>query len=70
MELMKHEKLLSHEEQIQLMFEEEKRSLDDQNLHVRFYALPEINVKTNEGYNELRQMKEEVSVANMQVCSF
>ena len=60
MEVMKHEKFLSHEEQVQLMFEEEKRSLDDQNLHVRFYALPEINVQTNESYNELRQMKEEV----------
>ncbi|XP_045167047.1 uncharacterized protein LOC123530343 [Mercenaria mercenaria] len=64
MEVMKHEKYLSHEEQVQLMFEEEKRSLDDQNLHVRFYALPEINVKTNDSYNELRQMKEEFMNAN------
>ncbi|XP_060593908.1 uncharacterized protein LOC132748342 [Ruditapes philippinarum] len=64
MEVMKHERFLSHEEQVQLMFEEEKRSLDDQNLHVRFYALPEINIKTNESYNELRQMKEEFMNAN------
>ena len=58
--VMKPETYLSHEEQIQLMLEEEKRSLEDQNLHVRFFALPEINVATNESYNELRQMKEEV----------
>lgn len=57
---MKHETYLSHEEQMSLMYEEEKRSLEDQNLHVRFFALPEINVATNDSYNELRQMKEEV----------
>ena len=51
---------MSHEEQVDLMCEEEKRAIDDQNLHVRFYALPEINVKTNDSYNELRSMKEEV----------
>ncbi|XP_052266404.1 uncharacterized protein LOC127868549 [Dreissena polymorpha] len=59
------ESLLSHEEQVQLLFEEENRNVEDQNLHVRFYALPEINVPTNESYNELRQMKEEFVNANI-----
>lgn len=64
---MKHETYLSHEEQVSLMHEEEKRSLEDQNLHVRFFALPEINVATNDSYNELRQMKEEVSKAGSSI---
>ncbi|XP_052778604.1 uncharacterized protein LOC128216051 [Mya arenaria] len=58
------EAMLSHEEQVQLMFEEEKRNVEDQNLHVRFFALPEINVKTNDSYNELKLMKDEYMNAN------
>ena len=58
--MMKNEAYLSHEEQLTLLHEEEKRGLDDQNLLVRYYALPEINIATNDGYNELKQMREEV----------
>ena len=57
---MKNEAYLSHEEQLSLLHEEEKRGIDDQNLLVRYYALPEINIRTNDGYNELKQMREEV----------
>ena len=60
--LLKNESYLSHEDQITLLHEEEKRGLEDQNLLVRYYALPEINVATNDGYNELKQMREEVTL--------
>jgi len=60
---LREEAVLSHDEQVALMFEEEQRNIEDQNLHVRFYALPEINVKTNDSYNELRLMKEEVGLS-------
>ena len=57
---MRNESYLSHEEQLSLLHEEAKREIDDQNLLVRYYALPEINIATNDGYNELKQMREEV----------
>ena len=60
MNMMKNETYLSHEEQLKFLHEEQKREVDDQNLLVRYYALPEINVATNDSYNELKQMREEV----------
>ncbi|KAL4226239.1 hypothetical protein ACF0H5_014223 [Mactra antiquata] len=64
LQVMRVDNYLSHAEKVELMFEEEKRSLEGLNLHVRYYALPEINVETNESYNELKQMKEEFMNAN------
>jgi hypothetical protein len=51
---------LSHEDQITLLHDEEVKKLEQQNITLRYYALPEINVATNEAYDELRHMHDEV----------
>lgn len=51
---------LSHQDQVTLLYDEEVKKLEQQNVTLRFYALPEINIATNEAYNDLRQMHDEV----------
>lgn len=50
---------LSHQDQVTLLYDEEVKKLEQQNVTLRFYALPEINIATNEAYNDLRQMHDE-----------
>ncbi|XP_062613187.1 uncharacterized protein LOC134274962 [Saccostrea cucullata] len=51
---------LSHEDQVTLLFDEEVKKLEQQNVTLRYYALPEINIATNEAYNDLRQLHDEM----------
>lgn len=53
---------LSHQDQVTLLYEEEVKKLEQQNVTLRYYALPDINIATNEAYNDLRQMHDEVII--------
>lgn len=57
---------LSHQDQVTLLYEEEVKKLEQQNVTLRYYALPDINIATNEAYNDLRQMHDEVGIAQCQ----
>ncbi|XP_033746536.1 uncharacterized protein LOC117331767 [Pecten maximus] len=55
-EAAKNDKVISHEDQITLLREDEIKRLEQKNLYFRFYALPEINIATNAAYQELRKL--------------
>ncbi|XP_060076881.1 uncharacterized protein LOC132556488 [Ylistrum balloti] len=52
----KNDSVISHEDQITLLREDEIKRLEQKNLYFRFYALPEINIATNAAYQELRKL--------------
>ncbi|OWF34659.1 uncharacterized protein LOC110443900 [Mizuhopecten yessoensis] len=52
----KNDHVISHEDQITLLREDEIKRLEQKNLYFRFYALPEINIATNAAYQELRKL--------------
>ena len=60
--MAKNDAVISHEDQITLLREDEIKRLEQKSMHMRFYALPEINIATNDAYRELRDMREEVSL--------
>ncbi|XP_069142333.1 uncharacterized protein [Argopecten irradians] len=55
-EAAKNDTVISHEDQITLLREDEIKRLEQKNLYFRFYALPEINIATNAAYQELRRL--------------
>ncbi|KAL3851624.1 hypothetical protein ACJMK2_015357 [Sinanodonta woodiana] len=54
-----NERCLSHKEQIELLHEKFTQKITQQNLYIRCFALPEINIATNPTYKEQKQMHEE-----------
>ena len=53
---------LSHEDQVTLLYDEEVKKLEQQNITLRYYALPEINIATNQAYDDLRHLHDEVNL--------
>ncbi|KAK3103217.1 hypothetical protein FSP39_017507 [Pinctada imbricata] len=55
---------LSHEDQLTLLCEEQIKRMEQQNLSIRYYALPEINIATNAAYDDLRKQHNDMIQAS------
>ncbi|KAK3601751.1 hypothetical protein CHS0354_016114 [Potamilus streckersoni] len=57
---MSHNEIcLSHKDHIELLHEKFIQETKQQNLHIGYFALPEIKIATNAAYKEQKQLKEE-----------
>ena len=53
--------MLTHEDRVEDVFRQKQEQVERLGHLQRFYALPQIFVDTNEGYNEMKRQHDEVT---------